>query len=66
MFRAVYYIDQKIYAIKVVRLHIPKEKALDPMKLIYHHRVYREIKTASSIESENVVRYFNSWFEELN
>ena len=32
---------------------------------IYQHRVYRELQAASKITSENIVRYFNSWFEEL-
>ena len=36
------------------------------MNQIYHHRVYRELQTASRIQSDNIVRYFNSWFEELN
>lgn len=33
---------------------------------IYQHRVYRELQAASRITSENIVRYFNSWFEELD
>lgn len=36
------------------------------MAQIYQHRVYRELQAASRITSENIVRYFNSWFEELN
>ena len=36
------------------------------MKEIYQHRVYRELQAASAITSENIVRYFSSWFEELN
>jgi hypothetical protein len=32
---------------------------------IYKNRVYRELQAASRITSENIVRYFNSWFEEL-
>jgi hypothetical protein len=39
---------------------------LDPIIEIYKHRVYRELQTASRITSENIVRYFNSWFEELD
>ena len=85
--KAVYLIDQKTYAIKVVRLHIPKsrckrsatmqskcehntcnrEDAENPLDLIYHHRVYRELKFfTQNISSEHIVRYFNSWFEELD
>ena len=33
---------------------------------IYQHRVYRELQAASRITSEKTVRYFNSWFEELD
>lgn len=36
------------------------------MLAIYQHRVYRELQAASRITSENIVRYFNSWFEELD
>jgi len=37
------------------------------MSEIYQHRVYRELQAASRIiTSENIVRYFNSWFEELD
>lgn len=28
--------------------------------------MYRELQAASKISSENIVRYFNSWFEELD
>ena len=36
------------------------------MLAIYQHRVYRELQAASRITSENIGRYFNSWFEELD
>ena len=36
------------------------------MTEIYKHRVYRELQAASRITSENIVRYFNSWIEELD
>ena len=67
VYKAIYHVDQKQYAIKVVRLHIKKKQSLDPMTEIYHHKVYRELQAASRIlTSENIVRYFNSWFEELD
>jgi len=66
VFRATYHVDQKQYAIKVVRLHIIKSKSVNPMHQIYQHRVYRELQWASRITSDNIVRYFNSWFEELD
>ena len=66
VYKAKYHIDQKVYAIKVVRLHILKSKDASPVNAIYQHRVYRELQAASRITSENIVRYFNSWFEELD
>jgi len=66
VYKATYHIDQKLYAIKVDRIHISKQRSSDPMAEISKHRMYREIQAASSITSENIVRYFNSWFEELD
>ena len=43
VYRAIYHVDQKMYAIKVVRLHIQKSNDIDPMREIYQHRVYREL-----------------------
>lgn len=44
-----------------------REDAENPLNLIYHHRVYRELKFfTQNISSEHIVRYFNSWFEELD
>ena len=63
VFRAVYQIDRKVYAIKVVRLHFATNA--NPLAAIYKNKVYREIATASQLSSENIVRYYNSWFEEL-
>lgn len=63
VYRAVYHIDQKVYAIKVVRLHFAVNA--NPMEAIYKNKVYRELATASQLSSENIVRYYNSWFEAL-
>ena len=39
----------------------------NPLNLIYHHRVYSELNFfTQNISSEHIVRYFNSWFEELD
>lgn len=35
------------------------------MEAIYKNKVYRELATASQLSSENIVRYYNSWFEAL-
>ena len=64
VYKATYHIDQKPYAIKVVRLHIKKTN--DPLAEIYQHRVYRELQTTSKMTSENIVRYYSCWFEELD
>ena len=59
-----YKIDQKVYAIKVVRLHFAKNSN-DSAKALFKNKVYSEIQTASHFASENIVRYYNSWFEKL-
>lgn len=66
VYRAHYHVDQKQYAIKVVRLHIIKDRKIDPLEQIYKHRVYSELQMISKISSEYIVRYFSSWFEELD
>ena len=43
VYKAKYHVDQKVYAIKVVRLHILKSDKLDPMIEIYQHKYYREL-----------------------
>ena len=52
----------------MVRLHILKTKSEDLLNQIYNHRVYRELQAQNryETETENIVRYYNSWFEELN
>lgn len=47
-------------------MHILRQKNVDPISEIYKSRVYKELLAASRIISENIVRYYNSWFEELN
>ena len=66
VYKAKYHIDQKQYAIKVVRFHIVKDPNVDALQEIYKHSVYKELQAATKISSEYIVRYFNSWFEELN
>jgi hypothetical protein len=46
-----------------VRLHIPTKG--NQLKNIYDNKVYREITMASELASENIVRYYSSWFEPL-
>jgi hypothetical protein len=36
------------------------------MTEIYKHRVYRELSTTAKMTSDNIVRYYGSWFEELD
>lgn len=42
VYKAIYKIDQKVYAIKVVRLHFAKN-GNDSAKAIFKNKVYREI-----------------------
>ena len=48
----------------MVRLHFAKN-ANNSAKAIFTNKVYREIQTASHFASDNIVRYYNSWFEKL-
>mmetsp|Transcript_24261 Transcript_24261/g.37414 ORF Transcript_24261/g.37414 Transcript_24261/m.37414 type:complete len:87 (+) Transcript_24261:3116-3376(+) len=63
VYKATYKVDQKEYAIKVVRLNIKQVKGVSDMDSIHKNRVYRELAATSNITSENTVRYFHSWFE---
>lgn len=63
VYKATNYVDRKEYAIKVIRLHIKKQSSVEE---IYNHRVYRELQTTSELDQENIVRYYGSWFEELD
>lgn len=55
--------DLQFYALKEVELIIQKNDATDPLEEIYNSEEYNEVQTLSQITSDNIIRYFSSWFE---
>ena len=70
-FGTVYKVREKmtdqLYAVKKVRLHLPLTE--DLRSEIKNHKVYREVMALASLSSHqlrNTIRYFVSWFEEID
>lgn len=59
-------LEDTIYAVKKVRLHLP---LCDDLRTeLKNHKVFREVKALASSttqELKHTVRYFNSWLEDL-
>jgi len=49
-------IDNKLYAMKVIRMRVGAEYA----------KVLREVEVLSSLQNENIVRYYNAWIEKAD
>lgn len=59
-------LEDVFYAVKKVRLHLPS--AGDFSENVRNHRVFREVTALSKTsyqEMKHVVRYYNSWLEDL-
>jgi serine/threonine protein kinase len=59
-------LEDVFYAIKKVRLHLPSTG--DFGENVRNHRVFREVTALSKSsyqEMKHVVRYYNSWLEDL-
>lgn len=56
--------DGKEYAIKVVRIKVPNTN--DLIADIYGHKALCEFNAAAQLKNPNVVRYYDTWFEELS
>lgn len=54
-----YLLDNNIYAIKKVKLHLGLDETLQD------HKVYREIKAITMLDPKNVIRYYICWIEAL-
>lgn len=70
-FGTVYKVREKmtdqLYAVKKVRLHLPLTE--DLRSEIKNHKVYREVMALASLSAHqlrNTIRYFVSWFEEID
>lgn len=59
-------LEEMLYAVKKVRLHLPKNGDFE--ENIKNHRVFREVTALSKTtyqEMKHVVRFYNSWLEDL-
>lgn len=52
-------LDQNIYAIKKIRIHLPLDQD------IKDHKVYAEIQTMPQMCHKNIVRYYSCWIESV-
>jgi hypothetical protein len=60
-------LEEVFYAVKKVRLHLPKDGNFEHH--VRNHRVFREVAALSKSSQQdmrNVVRYYNSWLEDLS
>ena len=60
-------LEDVYYAVKKVRLHLPKNGDFE--ENIKNHRVFREVTALSKTtyqEMKHVVRFYNSWLEDLS
>lgn len=61
-------LEEQIYAVKKVRLHLPFSD--DLRKELKNHKVYREVLALAShnnsFELKHTVRYHSSWLEDLS
>jgi translation initiation factor 2-alpha kinase 4 len=60
VYKARYLVDDNIYAVKKVKLHLGLAETL------HNHKVYREIQTISKLEPKNILRYYTCWIEGLD
>ena len=60
MYKVKYLLDNNIYAIKKVKLHLGGSETL------HEHKVYREIQAITKLEPKNIIRYYTCWIEELD
>lgn len=59
VYKVRYQLDNNIYAVKKVKLHLGfTETLLD-------HRVYREIQAITMLDPKNIIRYYTCWIEAL-
>ena len=59
VYKVRYCLDNNIYALKKVKLHLGFDEKL------HDHKVYREIQAITQLEPKNILRYYTSWLEAL-
>ena len=60
VYKVKYLLDNSIYALKKVKLHLGLKETL------HTHKVYREIQAITKLEPKNIIRYYTCWIEELD
>ncbi len=60
VYKVRYCLDNNIYALKKVKLHLGFDEK------IHDHKVYREIQAITLLEPKNILRYYTSWLEALD
>jgi serine/threonine protein kinase len=68
VFKVLDRLEEQIYAVKKVRLHLPISD--DLRHALKNHKVYREVLALASynktFELKHTVRYHSSWLEDLS
>ncbi len=60
VYKVRYLLDNNIYAIKKVKLHLGHKETLKD------HKVYREIQAITMLDPKHIIRYYTSWVEALD
>ena len=60
VYKVRYLLDNNLYAIKKVKLHLGHDET------IQEHKVYREIQAITKLEPKNILRYYTCWIEALD
>ncbi|CDW72224.1 protein kinase domain containing protein [Stylonychia lemnae] len=60
VYKVKYALDDNIYAIKKIKLHLGVAETLQ------NHKVYREIQAITKLEPKNIIRYYTCWIEGLD
>eukprot|EP00347_Sterkiella_histriomuscorum_P009058 403342686 len=60
VYQCKYSLDDNIYAIKKIKLHLGIAETLQ------NHKVYREIQAITKLEPKNIIRYYTCWIEGLD
>ena len=50
-------------AIKEVPVYLERKSGVEPLALLKDHRAYREVVITALLNSDFVIRYFESWIE---
>ena len=60
VYKVRYLLDNNIYAIKKIKLHLGYQETLQD------HKVYREIQAITMLDPKHIIRYYICWIEALD